>query len=145
MSDLKEQLLAKRGGVETVDVELELGTVRVRGLTRGEVFAVNKVARKVRDDEGNLEADTEDLEAHLVARGLVEPTMTVDEARTWQRNSPAGEIERVVAKIQQLSGLAKGADKESYKSVGDRSDAGVRDVPGDAAEADGGPAAGADE
>lgn len=132
-ADLKARLLERR--VSEADVDLELGTVHVRGLTRGEVFAANKVAGD----------DTERLERLIVARGLLDPAMTEAEVETWQRNSPAGEIEPVVQKIKLLSGLADDADKESYKSDGGGSVAGVRDVPRDEAVDDGGRAAGADE
>ena len=101
MSDLKAKLLERR--IPEGTVELLGETARVRALTRGEVFAVNKV--------GN--GDTAKVERLIVVRGLIDPEMTEDEVETWQRNSPAGEMEAVVAKIQELSGLAEGADKSA--------------------------------
>jgi hypothetical protein len=101
---LKEQLLANRIG-EAHPVDLAIGTVHVRALSRGEVFGAQQIT------------DVQKFEAKLVSLGLVEPTMTADEVATWQANSPAGEIEQVVEKIKELSGLADESAKEAYKSL----------------------------
>lgn len=129
--DLKARLLKPRVPEGTVDLE-GLGTVRVRGLSRGEVFMTQQVK------------GVEATERKIVAIGMLDPVMTEDEVRQWQRSSPAGEMEAVVDKISELSGLNKGAEKQAMQSFRDDSGDGVRVLPGGEAGHDGGPAAGAD-
>jgi hypothetical protein len=123
MTDLKELLLSRR--IDEGKVELSVGTVKVRGLTRGEVFMTQKAG------------DTESTERRIVAFGMVDPPMNEDDVKTWQRNSPAGELEQVVDKIRQLSGLGEGADKSGVPDVRDEPGHGVRVLPGDEAGDDG--------
>ncbi|MGC4942141.1 hypothetical protein [Kribbella sp. DT2] len=134
----KDKLLAPRAatasGMPEGTVEVEgMGTVRVRGLSRGEVFGVQQ------------RGDTASSERLILACGMVEPELTEREVGQWQTVSPAGEIEPVVNKIQELSGLAKGSEKEAVVSFRDDAGPGVRVLPGDEAGNDGGPAPGADE
>ena len=142
--DLKARLLAPRAntdsGLPEDAVEVDgMGTVHVRGLSRGEVFMM----QKSRADGG---IKTEDAwERRMLAIGLVAPAMTEDEVGTWQRVSPAGEMEPVAAKIRDLSGLGEGADKSGVSGVREDDGAGVRVLPGAEAVNDGGPAPGADE
>lgn len=108
----KDKLIAPRtdtpSGLPEDDVNIpDVGTVRVRGLSRAEVFEVQQV--KGRDAH----------ERRILTLGLIDPVLTDNEIRQWQANSPAGEIEPVTNKIRDLSGLGDGADKESYKSAGD--------------------------
>ena len=128
--DLKARLLKPRVPEGTVD--LEIGTVRVRGLSRGEVFMTQQAK--------GVEAS----ERKIVAIGMVDPEMTEDEVRQWQRSSPAGEMEAVVDKISELSGLNKSAEKRAMASFRDDGP-GVRVLPGAEAGDDGGPTPGADE
>jgi hypothetical protein len=131
--DLKARLLKARLPEDTVAID-GIGEIRVRGLSRGEVFAIQKVSK-----------GTADFERRTLACGLVDPAMTEDEVRQWQDAAPAGELEPVGDKIRELSGLVKGADKSDLPVAGDEPGPGVRDVPGAEAGDDGGPAAGADE
>jgi hypothetical protein len=130
--DLKARLLKPRVPEGTVDLE-GIGTVRVRGLSRGEVYMTQQAK------------GTEAMERKILALGMLDPALTEDEVRAWQQNSPAGEIEPVADKIRDLSGLNKGADKSGVPDVRDEPGPGVRDVPGSEAGDDGGGAAGADE
>lgn len=102
--DLKARMLKPR--IEESDVEVEgVGTLRVRGLTRGEVFEVQQC--KTSDAS----------ERKILTLAMVDPPLTEGEARVWQENSPAGEIEPVVDKIRELSGLSEGADKSGVPTV----------------------------
>lgn len=126
----KETLLARRAdtehGMPEAEVEIPgVGTVRVRGLTRGEVFRVQQVK------------GTDAIERKILAMGMVDPPLTEQEARRWQHNSPAGEIDLVADKIRELSGLKRESAKEAYKSLRDESGNGVRTLPGGDAEDDG--------
>lgn len=142
--DLKARLLARRATTdsgmpeETVPVD-GMGDVLVRGLSRGEVFLM----QKTRADGG---IKTEDAyERRMLSLGLVHPEMTEAEVGVWQQVSPAGEMEPVAAKIRDLSGLGEGADKSGVQDVRDEPGTGVRVLPGSEAGDDGGPATGADE
>lgn len=117
-SDLKAKLLGKRAdtasGLPEDAVPVEgMGTVLVRGLSRGEVFAM----QKARADGG---IKTEDAwERRMLSIGLLEPAMTEEEVGEWQRVSPAGEMEPVGEKIRELSGLSEGADKSGLPEIRD--------------------------
>lgn len=114
--DLKARLLKPRINEDTVEIE-GVGPVRVRGLSRGEVFALRKAK-----ESGRLK-DEAAWDRRLVSLAMVDPAMTEDEVGEWQDSSPAGELEDVTKKIQQLSGMAEGADKSGVQDV--------RDEPGD--------------
>lgn len=134
----KEALLAPRNdtahGMPEADVEITgKGIVRVRGLSRGEVFRCQKLAES-----------TEALECKIIAFGMVEPAMTEAEVRQWGRNAPAGEFEPVVDKIKELSGLSDGASKSGVQGVRGGPGDGVRALPGGEAVDDGDPAADGD-
>jgi hypothetical protein len=127
-----EKLLAPRAdtatGLPEDDVEVaSMGTVRVRGLSREEVFETQKAK------------DTQAHERKILRLGMVDPPMTEGQAALWQKVSPAGEIEPVVDKIRALSGLDEGADKSELPRDGGRPGDRVRDVPGRATGDDGWP------
>lgn len=130
--DLRDRLLKPRIGEGSVEID-GIGTIRVRGLSRGEVFMTQQAK------------GTEAMERKIVALGMVDPPMNEDDVKQWQRNSPAGELEIVVDKIRQLSGLGEGADKSGVPGVRDESGDGVRVLPGDEAGDDGEPSPGGDE
>jgi hypothetical protein len=127
-----EKLLAPRAdtatGLPEDDVEVpSMGTVRVRGLSREEVFETQKAK------------ETQAHERKILRLGMVDPVMTEGQAALWQKVSPAGEIEPVVDKIRELSGLSEGADKSDVRSDGSGPGPGIRDVPSGDAGDDGGP------
>lgn len=111
----KEALFAPR--LPEDDVEIPgIGTVRVRGLSRHEMLTAGRLESK----------GVEAMERYMLHCGMVDPAIGEDDAARWQKVSPAGEIMPVVAKINELSGIGPGAQKEAYKSVRDEPDAGVR-------------------
>lgn len=102
----KDQLL--KGRLPEREVEIpDLGTVRVRGLSRAEVLKLQKLGL---DNVGALERK-------IVHLGLVDPALTEAEVDTWYEAAPGGELEPVSKAIQELSGLVEGAEKAAYKSV----------------------------
>lgn len=89
------------------DVPLPNGkSVRVRGVRRADVLDAQ---RRGGDDAGKIEA-------YIVAAGMVQPQMTPSQVRGWQMNSIAGEINPVVARIRELSGMGEDAVAEAWKS-----------------------------
>ena len=105
----KELLFKPRLPEADVDVP-GIGTVRVRGLTRTEAMSTTRGIKS--------EADATErralIERRMLAIGLVDPVLTEDEVRRWQDASPAGELEPVTDKINQLSGNTPTAEKEAY-------------------------------
>lgn len=99
-----------RPRVDEDDVEIPgVGTVRVRGLTRHEVLAAQ---------QGRL-GDTMAAERAMLALGMLDPKLTEDEVARWQRACPAGEMEPVTRKIQELSGMLDGSPKSGLRGDGD--------------------------
>jgi hypothetical protein len=118
-----EKLLAARAdtasGLPEDDVEVpSMGTVRVRGLSRDEVFGTQQIS------------NTAVRERKVLALAMISPAMTEAQAAKWQMVSPAGEIEPVTDKIHELSGLAEDASKSGVPADGHRPEPGVRTLPG---------------
>lgn len=98
--------LLSSGTVAEEDMETLRGIkVRVRGLTRAQVMQLRKVV------------DKPIYEPTVLAYGLVYPEMDTSQTAEWSRTAPAGEIEEVVEKIFDLSGMGSDAGKAAYKSV----------------------------
>lgn len=94
------------GAVAEEDVDTLRGIkIRVRGLTRVQVMQLRKVVEKPI------------YEPTVLSYGLVHPEMDTSQATEWSRTAPAGEIEEVIDKIFDLSGMGSDAGKAAYKSV----------------------------
>ena len=76
MSIDKAALFAERLPQRDVPIG-DLGTVRVRGLSRFESLKIRDVPEGQR-------------EAHIIAMGIVDPPMTLDEVHRWQAAAPGG-------------------------------------------------------
>lgn len=137
----KDALLKAR--IEQDDVEIAgVGTVRIRGLSRDEVIAM----RKATDNEHTLDGPRAlVIERKMLALAMVDPVLTEDEVKQWQKNAPSGELEPLVAKLQELCGMAPTSEKDAMRSFRGQPGARVRDVPGAEAGDDGGAAASGDE
>lgn len=79
--------------------------VRVRGLSRQEVIHVQNTKGV---------AAVEALTIHL---GLLEPSMSIDQAKAWQKVSIGGEMEPVTKRIGELSGMLKDSRKAAMKEM----------------------------
>ncbi len=88
-------------------VLVDVGTVRVRGLSRFEAVHV----QAAKEGAGR--------ERRILALGMVEPRITEEDAGEWMKAATAGEIEKVTNRITELSGLASESAKDAYKSDGD--------------------------
>lgn len=129
----KEQLFEPRLPEEPVNVD-GVGFVRVRALSRIEVF----LAQKVIEDEAAHER-------RILHYGMVDPALTEAEAGKWQKASPGGELQPVLDKIRKLSKMDDDSSKSDIPDVRDGPDDGVRPLPGGAAVDDGRPAAPVDQ
>lgn len=101
----REQILARKVGEACVELDDDGGTVRVRGLNMREVREV-----------GSIE-DPFTRDATLVAYGLVEPVMSVEDVLAWAGSDAGGVVDRVGRKIGELSRTLEGAGKSGVSSV----------------------------
>lgn len=106
-----------RGGAGPVglpedDVEIPgVGTVRVRAMNRGELLTAGKIG-----DEGRNQVA---MERYVLSSCMVDPQMTLEDVDAWFASAPAMEVQPVVAKINELSGVGKGAAKSDVPGDGD--------------------------
>lgn len=115
----KDKLFAPRIEIGTVEVP-GVGVVKVRGLSRWEMLTAGKLS-----DKGPLYMERAMLAYAFVGLDDEEYRLTEDDVAQWQRNSPATELQSVIYKVNELSGVARGSAKEQYKSDGDDPIAGV--------------------
>lgn len=101
--DLKAKLLGRGLPTDTVDLGDDI-KVTVRGLSREEVLACP-------------DAETDAREAWFLAKGLVDPDLSEDEATAWRKAAVSGEVNAVLTRIMELSGLLEDSPKRAYKSV----------------------------
>lgn len=91
------------------DFELESGlSVRIRPLTRMEVMVI-----------GKRDLPTDKKEAAYMAKALVLPAMTEEDVKKWQVNSSAGDMQELVERVQEISGMSKKGAKASAKEFPD--------------------------
>jgi hypothetical protein len=113
--------------LEEDDVELTIAgrpaRVRVRGLSRQEVFDIQKIG----------DAGIAMVERKTLALAMLRPRMTEGQVREWQENAPAGEMERVTDAVERLSGVADGQAKAIYKGMDADPASEFRPLPSDEA------------
>lgn len=88
-----------------VDTEDGQVKVHVRGLSRQEVIHVQNTKGV---------AAVEALTLHL---GLLDPPMSIDQVKAWQKVSIGGEMEPVTKRIGELSGMLKDSRKAAMKEM----------------------------
>lgn len=102
----KAALFAER--LPRAEVEIAgVGVVTVRGLSRAELLLAGKLS-----DQGAAV-----MERRMLAYAMVDPAMSEADVERWQSAAPAGEIQPIVAKVNELSGIGQGADKSGVQSV----------------------------
>lgn len=84
----------------------DVGTVRVRGLTRAEALGL----QTIKDDPGALEQ-------RIILLGLVEPALSADDVDAWYGSAPAGLTDLIVDAVSRLSGLGEGAAKSGVPGI----------------------------
>lgn len=106
--DIKEALLNRDITVNTAVVTIEgVGDITVRALSRMEFI------RSLKLEDNRLKQ-----EQFILSRAIVDPVMTEDDVAAWQRVSGFEEINSVATKINELSGIGKGADKSKVPGDG---------------------------
>lgn len=120
------------------------GEVTVRGLSRDEQLHAVKQDDVTAQGMPRFER-TAIIESRIVAAGMVNPTMTPEEVRRWQKvPGKAADVNAVSIRIQELSGMLEDAPKSGVQAVPGAAGPGVRALPGGQAGDDGGPAADGD-
>ncbi len=113
--DVVNFLLEGELPTDTVDLIIRGVGVRfvVRGLSRDETIEVGRFSEGPefkRDGEAGYEAK-------MLSYGLVDPAMTYEEIRRWQKSSPGMQIQELSEKVNELSGLTKEVRKDITKSA----------------------------
>lgn len=95
------------------DVQLPLGVIRIRALSRDEVLASRRAADV---DPAQLDGPRVlVIERKILALAIVSPVMTEDQIAAWQRGAPAGELDEVMAAVERLSAIDRGAAKAAFR------------------------------
>lgn len=129
----KARLLAVRLPEDDVEVP-GVGTVRVRGITRDEMWKLRALDT----------SEPGSFERQLLAFAMLDPVLTVEDVATWQRGARPGELAEVVDRVNDLSALEKDAAKSAYKEFESDPDAEFRAPTSPGSGDDSGPAPGRD-
>lgn len=84
-----------------------VGNVRIRSLSRAEALQL---------EHAGSEATKQ---AMIVKFGVAEPALTIAEVNDWFEAAGAGELQGLLDRLAELSGLKEEAPKAAYKSDGD--------------------------
>ncbi len=94
----REQILARKTGKGTSTLP-DGTTVAIRSLTRDEIL-------EAQEAESLAERDN-----IIVARGMTDPVLSVEDVAAWAANGAAGDLTAITDDIAELSGLKQGAGK----------------------------------
>ena len=127
----REQILARKLGKGVATLP-DGSTVQVRALSRDEVLeSQDLVTTRAKDN-------------FIIATGMTNPRLTVDEVASWAASSDAGDLVAVSNAIAVISGLAPDSAKRAVKEFEANPDAEFHPLPGAEVGDDGGPAPGGD-
>lgn len=102
----RAQILARKTGKGKATLP-DGSTVAIRALTRDEVLDSQEL--------GSLKA----RDNFIIATGMTDPKLTVEEVAQWAASSDAGDLVVVSDAIAELSGLAQGAGKSGVAGAGE--------------------------
>lgn len=112
---------------ETDEVALPgKGVVTVRVLTRAQIMKIRKSVKSIPDAIARQDV----MEQKFLVAGMVDPPMTMEDCKLWQQKSKAGEIDLVLNKINEISGLEEGYGKDATLEFIEDPDAEFRVLPG---------------
>jgi hypothetical protein len=100
----RAQILARKTGKGTATLP-DGSTVAIRALTRDEVL------------ESQETSSLADRDNFLVATGMTDPKLTVEEVAAWAAGADAGDLVAVSDGIAELSGLKQGAGKSGVSGA----------------------------
>jgi hypothetical protein len=96
----REQILARKTGKGKATLP-DGSTVAIRALTRDEVLEAQEFE------------SLGDRDNFILATGMTDPKLTVEEVAAWAAGADAGDLVAVSDTIAELSGLKQGAGKSS--------------------------------
>lgn len=102
----RDEILARRTGRGVATLP-DGSTVAVRALTRDQVLQVQSEAL-TQQERDNM----------MIAAGLTDPVMSVEDVAEWAAAAPAGDLTLVSERIAELSGLKQGAGKSGVDGAG---------------------------
>jgi hypothetical protein len=123
-----DELLVETLPGEDYTIEGTGQVVRIRALSRYEAIVGQKL----------MDRGVEHVDAHMISCALVEPRMTVEQARRWQKATPAGLLEPMTRRIREISGMGGRPDRAAYEEFRGEPGTGVRALPGAEDGPDGG-------
>lgn len=103
----REQIRARKTGRGVATLP-DGSTVAIRALTRDEILESQ--------DAGSLA----DRDNYIVATGMTDPRMSVEDVAAWAAAADAGDLTAVTDAIAELSGLKQGAGKSGVATAGGR-------------------------
>ena len=103
----REQILARKTGRDTVTLS-DGEKVAIRGLTRDEALEVQKIE------------DLGDKDNFVIATGMVDPKLSLEDVAAWAANDSAGDLSTVSEGIAELSGMTAKSGKAATKSTARR-------------------------
>lgn len=102
----REQILARKTGKGIATLP-DGSTVQIRALTRDEVL-----------EAGEGDRSTAERDNYIVATGMTNPKLSVEDVAAWAASGDAGDLVAVSDEIAVLSGLKKGAGKSGVAASG---------------------------
>jgi hypothetical protein len=101
--------LLNQSGLRQEEVEIEGldEPITVRALSRHEIMLAGKMTGD----------DALEMEQLMLSWAMVDPKLTKKEVELWQKNSPLGQMQAVILKVNELSGVGEGVQKAAYKSL----------------------------
>lgn len=113
---------------ETAEVAIPgKGVMTVRVLTRTQIMKLRKSVKSIPDAIARQDV----LEQKFLVAALVDPELTLEEVRMWQDASKAGEIDLVLAKINEISGMNEDYGKAATIEMLEDEDKRFRALPSD--------------
>ena len=94
----RAQILARKTGKGTATLP-DGPTVAIRALTRDEVLEMQALPQPA------------DRDNFVVATGMTDPKLSIDDVAAWAAESDAGDLVAVSEAVAELSGLKQGAGK----------------------------------
>lgn len=100
----REQILARKTGKGKATLP-DGSTVAIRALTRDEVIEMQEM-------EGTADRDN-----FIIATGMTDPKLSVEDVAAWAAGGDAGDLVAVSEEIAWLSGLKQGAGKRDVAAA----------------------------
>jgi hypothetical protein len=102
----REQILARRAGVDFFKLPDGSGEVSIKGITHAQAAEVGK-AREA--------GEVSEATALILQYGLVDPALSPEDIRAWMEEDDGGTVEQIAQAIGRLSNLFEGAPKSGVQ------------------------------